>query len=109
MRHEQHRLTLSVQRLQERHHLERGRRIERARRLVGKDDGRLIDECPSNGHALLLTARELRRGVMNPVGKAHLRKRAPGALKPVALANPGITSGNETFSSALARPSRLNC
>ena len=53
----------AVELLQQRHDLEARRRIERAGRLVGEDQLRVVDQRARDGDALLLAAGEL-RGVM---------------------------------------------
>src|SRR5215212_1997631 len=55
---------LAVEALEDVHHLDRGARVERARRLVGEDELRVVDERARNRHALLLPARELVRVVL---------------------------------------------
>ena len=54
--------------------------VEVARRLVGQQHGRGVDECTGDGHALLLAARELRRLVVAPRRKAHHRQQLVGTL-----------------------------
>ena len=62
------------------HDLDRRLAVERAGGLVGEDQRRLVDERARDGHALLLTARELARQVPAAVGE-------PDALED--LARPG--------------------
>ena len=52
--------------------LGRRARVEVARRLVGQDQGRLGDERPGDGDALLLAAGQLAGPVADPVGQADL-------------------------------------
>src|SRR5215213_5677268 len=63
--------SLAVEALEDVHHLDRGARVERARRLVGEDELRVVDERARNRHALLLAARELVRVVLLAPGQAH--------------------------------------
>ena len=49
-------------------------RVEVARRLVGQDHGRLVDEGTRHGDALLLAARKLRGLVVFAVGKLQVVK-----------------------------------
>ena len=46
--------------------------VEGTRRLVAQEQTRLFGECASDGHALLLTAGELRREVAAPLRESHL-------------------------------------
>ena len=62
-------------------HLAAGARVEVARRLVGEQHGRLGDERPGDGDALLLAAGELGRTVRQAVGEAdRLDHRPPPRL-----------------------------
>jgi hypothetical protein len=61
VRRHQHRRAGGVDVPEEIHDLERQVRVEVARRLVGQDDLRLVDERAGDRDALLLTARQLRR------------------------------------------------
>ena len=47
-----------------------GARIEVARRLVGQNDVRIVDQGAGNGHALLLAAGQLRRPMAEPIAQA---------------------------------------
>ena len=64
----------AVELLQQRHHLDAGRRVERAGRLVGEDQLGIVDQRPRDGDALLLAAGELRRVVVLAVGEARPRR-----------------------------------
>ena len=44
-------------------------RIEVAGRLVGQQQGGVVDQCPGDRHALLLSAGHLRRLVVGPFGQ----------------------------------------
>jgi len=53
------------------HQLRRGLRIEGASRLIGEDQGRIGHQRPSDGDALLLAARQLRRPVTGAIEEAN--------------------------------------
>src|SRR5262245_34588124 len=55
---------LAVEPLEDLHDLDRSAAVERARRLVGKDDRRMIDKRPRDRDALLLPARKLIRVIV---------------------------------------------
>src|SRR5687767_13750768 len=61
VRHHDHRLPLRGQLLEHAHDLFRGRRVEVARRLVGEQDRRRVDERARDGDTLPLSAGELVR------------------------------------------------
>src|SRR5574339_882726 len=61
---------LDVETLEDSHYLDAGARIEVAGRLVREDDRRLVDERPGDGHALLLSSRQLIRVVVGALGQA---------------------------------------
>jgi hypothetical protein len=50
-------------------------RVEVARRLVGEQQRRLVDERPRDRDTLLLAAGELIRMMLGPIGEAHRRQR----------------------------------
>ena len=54
-----------------RHDLDAGARVERAGRLVRQDELRIVDQRARDGHALLLSAGELARLVIDAVRQAH--------------------------------------
>ncbi len=62
---------LVVERLENRDDLLRGVRVEVAGRLVGEQDGRIVHQAAGDGDALLLAARQLRRGVVPALRQAH--------------------------------------
>src|ERR1700694_3675073 len=66
-----------AQRAHDREHRAHQLRIERARRLVEQHDPRLERDRARDGHALLLTARELARRVAGAVGEADPLQRGP--------------------------------
>ena len=64
-------------------------RIEVAGRLVGEDEVRIVDQAAGDGHALLLTAGELRGPMLQPLAQAdhlaparRLRCRSRWAARP---------------------------
>ena len=58
-----------VEALQNGHDLDAGARVEVARRFIGQDQAGRVDQGPSNGHTLLLTARHLIRAVVHARAK----------------------------------------
>ena len=67
--------------LQDLHDLARGRRVERAGRLVGEQDLGPRDQRAGDRDALLLAARELARQVLGAVGEADLARGTPRASR----------------------------
>ena len=68
------------------HHLDARLRVERAGGLVRQDDLWIVHQGASNGHALHLTAGELRGLLVHMGAKSHALKRgtgAPGSLRAV--------------------------
>src|SRR5690606_35182066 len=60
MGHENDRnVTFLIQFAKQRDYFTAGSRVEIARRFIPHQNGRVINECPRDGHALLLAAREL--------------------------------------------------
>src|SRR5882672_3526017 len=49
-------------------HFLAGARIQIARRLIGKEQRRMIDQCPGDGDALLLAAGKLRGVMVGAIG-----------------------------------------
>ena len=80
----------AVQLLEQRHDLEAGAAVERAGRLVGEDQDRLVDQRPRDRDALLLAARQLRRAMVQPVAEADRRQRRARLARRVARAGAGI-------------------
>ena len=74
---------LAIETLEEREHLEAGARVEVARGLVGEEERRIGDEGAGDGHALLLSARELVRRVVTAVAELHRPERGDGAVAPL--------------------------
>ena len=76
MCHQNHRETpLAVEFLKGDHDVFGRFRVEIARRLVGQQDRRVVDECPGDGDALLLAARELARMALFPAVEAQCVQR----------------------------------
>ena len=73
-----------MQLLQERHNLVRRAGVQVTRGLVGQDDYRRGDEGTGYGHALLLTAAELGRGVAHTLVESHTVDGLHGHLAPLA-------------------------
>jgi hypothetical protein len=71
VRHHDDRRALVVQLMQQLQDLLAGPGIQVARGLVGQDDGRVVDQCPGDGHPLLLSARQLVGPVMHPLAQSH--------------------------------------
>ena len=64
--------------------------IEISRRLVGQQDGGIVDEGPGDRDALPLTARELIWSMSHAVGEFDLLQRLGRALAPLLAADTGI-------------------
>ena len=62
-----------------------GTAVERAGRLVGEEDMRVVDERARDRHALLLAAGQLRRLVPGALGEPHARQALLRLLPRVAL------------------------
>ena len=73
--------------LQDIHHLHARLAVERAGRLVGEQNVRIVDERPRDGDTLHLAARHLVRLFVELVAKAHALKRPDRALAALALAH----------------------
>ena len=63
-----------------------GTAVERAGRLVGEDDMRVVDERARDRHALLLPARQLRRLVVFAMREPNLGKALLGLLMRAGIA-----------------------
>ena len=72
VRHQHDReVVLFVEGAQEVHDVGCGFRVQGASRLVGPDDGRVIDERAGNRNALSLTTGKLGRAMVRPLAQAH--------------------------------------
>ena len=76
--------------LEQRHDFRAGLGIEIAGRLVGQQDGRLVDQRAGDGDALALAAGKFVGLVMNAVGQADLRQRLQRHLAPFLGGHAGI-------------------
>ena len=76
-----------------RHDLVAGGGIERAGRLIGQQNGRIVHQGPRYRHALSLAARQLIRPVIHARFQIHRAQRRFGAFQPLFLGNTGINQG----------------
>ena len=91
VRHHDDRRALLVDPFEQVHHLARHQRVEVAGRLVGQDQLRVAGEDARDRHALLLTARELRRQVTQPRRQAdHLDGPFDARLALLARRQPAV-------------------
>ena len=72
---------------QDLHHLHARLAVERAGRLVGEQNVRIVDERPRDGDALHLAARHLVRLFVELIAEANALKRPDRALAALALAH----------------------
>src|SRR5262245_59906593 len=79
---------LSIQRLKQLHEFLTGAAVEVARRFVGQDELRFVDQGTRDGDTLLLAAGELIGMVMRPVGEADHFQRLQRALTLYARRDP---------------------
>src|SRR5580693_29401 len=70
---------------QQRHDLVTGAFVQVARRLVGEQYQRLLDQGPGDRYSLLLAARQLRGQVAGPVGQPELGQALRGAFSPFRI------------------------
>ena len=77
VRDEYDRDSLGVELLKHLQDFDAGVRIEVARGLVGQHQGRLVDQRPGNGHALLLSAGHLRGFVVAAIGQPETIQKYP--------------------------------
>ena len=70
----------AIQPLEDRHDLDAGARIERARGFVGQNDLRIVDQAPRNRHALLLAAGKLVGMMAGAILQSDDPQRVHGAL-----------------------------
>ena len=91
--------------LQQLLHLDAGQRVERAERLVERQDLRLADQRAGQRHALLLAAGQHRRPLAGAIGEADLAQacRAPAPLASAPAAMP--VSPTSTLSTTRAQGS----
>ena len=87
--HEQDRLAARVQAAEELEHLQPARRVERAGRLVGKQQRRLVDERAGDRESLTLAARQRAGSVVRPLGEPQqVEQVASARLGGLALSRP---------------------
>ena len=72
-------------------------RIERAGRLVGQDDVRVVDQCAGDRHALHLAAGQLVWLLVDVFAESDLLQRLARTFATVALPMPEIVSASSTF------------
>ena len=80
MRYKHHCISRSLYLPEYFHYLNRGARIEIARGLIGKNQRRVINECASHGHALLLTTRQLIWMILFAASESDCSQRSHRAL-----------------------------
>src|SRR5881296_612060 len=91
VRHQDDRQVLTlVQLLEDLHDVDARPAVEVPGRFVRQQQRRAVDERTGDGHALLLTARELRRDVVAPVPEAHARERFLRAPVPLLCPYAGV-------------------
>src|SRR6185436_15695768 len=64
----------AIKTLKDLHHFNRGARIEVTGRLVSENQSRIVDQCPRDCHALLLTAGKLIRVILFTTRQPHCRQ-----------------------------------
>jgi hypothetical protein len=82
--HKNYGVALPMQLIEQRHDLLRSGRIEVPRRLVGKDNGRVVDQGARYSHALALAARKLVRPVIHTVAQLDALERPFGHIYSLA-------------------------
>ena len=98
-----------VQPLEDPHYLDAGPRVEIARGLVREEQRRIVHERARDGDALLLTARQLIRMVIEPRAESYGFERRRGATMALLRRHGRAVEHRELhFSIALVRASRLN-
>ena len=108
VRDHQDRLPTGVQPPEQLEHLVPALGVERARRLVGEQQRRLVRERTRDREALPLTTREHARRVLRLVGEAEQVEQVACAVsRPRLRGAPAMTAGSVTFSSTLMPSSRL--
>src|SRR5262252_442752 len=87
---QQREAAFAVEPLENLHDLDRSAAVERARRLVGQDDRRLIDQRPRDRDALLLPTRKLIRMIVLAPGQPDRFERLLGAALSLRSLDPGV-------------------
>src|SRR5229473_1267065 len=70
---------LSIELLEQEQNFVAGLAVQRSGRLVGEDQGRVVDQSAGDAHPLLLPAGKLARPVLRPISKADAIQRGEGA------------------------------
>jgi len=83
----------AVEPLHEREDLDTRARVEVTGRLVGQDDGRIVDQRAGDGHALLLAARELIGVMVLALGQPHGGQAFASVPAPLAGRQTGVEQG----------------
>ena len=71
--HDNDRVPLIAKLMEDRHHLFTGMAVERSGGFIGQDHLPAVHQRTGNTHALLLTARKLRRLIIYPLRQAKTR------------------------------------
>ena len=101
--------TVAVKVLEQGQDLVAGTAIQRAGRLVGQDESRIIHHCACNDDALLLASRELIRPVMTAVGEADPVERPLGSTSSFLATSARVNKGQfDIFQRAGPRQKRRN-
>ncbi len=91
--HQQDRLPLAVERVEQHHDLLARGAVEVAGRFVGEQDTRPVHQRPGDRHPLPLASRELVGPVQHAVLEPHACQRVSGQLPALAPAHPGVDQG----------------
>jgi hypothetical protein len=83
----------AIETLQEGEDLDARARVEIARGLVGEHDGGIVHQRARDGHALLLSARQLARMVVFALGEAHGGEAGARPLPALAHGHAGVEQG----------------
>ena len=75
--------------------------IEVAGWFIGHQDGRVVDQCAGNGHALLLSAGKLGGAVVHAVTQADRFQRLLARGPCVRVPDTGVAQGSSTLESAV--------
>src|SRR5258708_27204255 len=76
---------LAIELLKDAHDFDAGARVESAGRLVGKNNLRIVDERPRDGHALLLASGQLAGMMVLAPRETHAVERPPRSFLAVAI------------------------
>ena len=84
----------------------RGVMVQVAGWLIEQYQCRLVDQCPSDGHALSLATGQLRRLVLQAMAEADPLQQSDARCRASGIGVRPISSGMQTFSSAVNSASR---